>query len=89
MNGGAIPDNTPVLVGIGTAGKREDDWRRAPEAMDLMLEAAAAAGRDSLSTATLAGVQWIAVPQGRWSYRNPAKEIARAVGAAGATATRA
>ncbi len=80
MIGAAIPDNTPVLVGIGTAGKREDDWSRAPEAMDLMLEAAAAAGRDSRSAA-LAGVQWIAVPQGRWSYRNPAEEIAQAAGA--------
>jgi acetyl-CoA C-acetyltransferase len=81
MSGAAIPDTTPVLVGIGTAGQREDDPTRAPEAMDLMLEAAAAAGRDSRAAATLPGVQWIAVPAGRWSYRNPAAEIALAAGA--------
>lgn len=81
MNGAAIADNTPVLVGIGTAGAREDDFDRAPEAMDLMLEAVAAAGRDCRSAAALPGVQWIAVPQGRWGYRDPAEEIARAAGA--------
>ena len=81
MNGAAIPDHTPVLVGIGTAGARQDDWSRAPEAMDLMLEAVAAAGNDCRSAAALPGVQWIAVPQGRWGYRNPAEEIARAAGA--------
>ncbi len=82
MNVGTIPDDTPVLVGVGTAGRREDDPSRAPEAMDLMLEAAAAAGRDSRCAGALAGVQWIAVPQGRWGYRNPAEEIAEAAGAA-------
>ena len=39
--------------------------------------AAAATGSD----AVLAGVQQIAVPRGRWSYRNPAGAIGRAIGA--------
>lgn len=78
---GSDPDHTPVLVGIGVATRREEDFGRALEPMDLMLEAVRAAGADTGSAATLAGVQYVAVPRGRWRYRNPAGEIARAVGA--------
>jgi acetyl-CoA C-acetyltransferase len=74
-------ERTPVLVGIGLATRREEDFTRALEPMDLMLEAVAHSGRDSGSTAALAGVQYIAVPRGRWSYSNPAGDIARAIGA--------
>ncbi|MFN0303373.1 MAG: hypothetical protein ACKVQU_23790 [Burkholderiales bacterium] len=72
---------TPVLVGIGTATQREDDFTRALEPMDLMLNAVAAAGADSGNTQTLHGTEYIAVPRGRWSYANPAGEIARHIGA--------
>ena len=75
---------TPVLVGIGIATRRADDARLALEPMDLMLEAVHAAGHDSGSRAALAGLQYIAVPRGRWTYRNPAGEIARRIGAASA-----
>ena len=78
-------DRTPVLVGIGTATRREEDFERALEPMDLMLEAVACAGKDSGSPLLLAGAQYIAVPRGRWSYTNPAGEIARAIGAKRAT----
>jgi acetyl-CoA C-acetyltransferase len=77
-------ERTPVLVGIGTATRREEDWTRALEPMDLMLEAVAAAGADAGPPAALRGAQWIAVPRGRWKYANPAGEIARAIGADGA-----
>lgn len=77
--------HTPVLVGIGIASRREDDARQALEPLDLMLEAVRAAGADCGSAAALAGVQRIAVPRGRWSYRNPAGEIARVLGAGRAT----
>ena len=76
------PENTPVLVGIGTATRREDDFLHALEPMDLMQEAVNAAGVDSGCAATLPGVQAIAVPRGRWRYANPAGAIARAIGAA-------
>ena len=76
-----IPDHTPVLVGIGTATRREADFERALEPLDLMQEAVNAAGRDSGAAAILAGVQHIAVPWGRWKYSNPAGAIARAIGA--------
>jgi acetyl-CoA C-acetyltransferase len=78
-------DHTPVLVGIGTATRREDNFEQALEPMDLMLEAVRAAGIDSGAAGSLAGAQYIAVPRGRWKYANPAGEIARAVGASQAT----
>ena len=79
------PDHTPVLVGMGTATRHEEDFRNALEPMDLMLEAVAAAGNDSGSTRILAGTQFISVPRGRWTYANPAGEIAQVIGADGAT----
>ncbi|MCB1749127.1 MAG: acetyl-CoA acetyltransferase [Gammaproteobacteria bacterium] len=78
-------ERTPVLVGIGTAMQREDDWTRAREPLALMLDAVYTAVRDSGAHDILAGAGYIAVPQGRWRYRNPAGAIARAVGATAAT----
>ena len=80
-----LPDHTPVLVGIGVASRREADFERALEPMDLMLEAVHAAGQDSGSPAALSSAQFIAVPRGRWNYSNPAGEIARVAGAVAAT----
>ena len=85
MSAGAIPPNTPVLVGVGVAVRREDDPANALEPIDLMLEAVRAAGDDSGAPALLAEVRSIAVPRGRWRYRNPSGEIARAIGATRAT----
>ena len=82
---GQLPARTPVLVGIGVATRREENFEQALEPLDLMLEAVQAAGRDTARPATLAGAQWIAVPRGRWSYRNPARAIAGAIGASHAT----
>jgi acetyl-CoA C-acetyltransferase len=80
-----IPPNTPVLVGIGVAMRREEDPADALEPIDLMLEAVRAAGVDCGAPALLAELGSIAVPRGRWRYRNPPGEIARAVGATAAT----
>ena len=79
-------DRTPVLVGIGVATQREDDPSRAAEPLDLMIAAVRAAAADTLvePQALLAGVGRIAVPKGRWRYRNPGGDIARAIGADGA-----
>ncbi len=76
-----IPPRIPVLVGIGTAMRREEDPANALEPLDLMLEAVRAAGVDSGAPALLSQLDTIAVPRGRWRYRNPSGEIARAVGA--------
>lgn len=77
--------HTPVLVGLGTATRREEDFRLALEPMDLMLEAVAAAGADSGAERVLEGLGYIAVPRGRWRYNNPAGEIARRFHASQAT----
>jgi acetyl-CoA C-acetyltransferase len=71
----------PVLVGIGVATQREEDPRQAREAIELMIAAVQLAADDAGSSTVLAGVQRIAVPRGRWSYRNPAGTIERAIGA--------
>lgn len=75
----------PVLVGIGTCMQREDVLARSKEPIDLMLEAVRRAGMDAGSEHLLSGVGHIAVPKGRWRYRNPAGEIARNIGADAAT----
>ena len=75
----------PVLVGIGTCSQREHDFERAREPLDLMLEAVRQAGLDAGGAQVLAAVGRIAVPKGRWRYRNPAGEIARAIGVPAAT----
>ena len=79
------PHLTPVLVGIGIASRREENWTAALEPLDLMLEAVHAAGRDAGPAALLPGSQYIAVPRGRWHYRNPAGAIAADIGARQAT----
>ena len=81
----SVASHTPVLVGIGTASRREENFEHALEPLDLMLEAVATAGADSGSPAALAGAQYVAVPRGRWKYGNPAGAIARAIGAEQAT----
>ena len=85
MSAGAIPPHAPVLVGVGVGMRREDDPALALEPIDLMLEAVRAAGADCGAPSLLSEVGNIAVPRGRWRYRNPSGEIARAIGATGAT----
>ncbi len=86
MSARDIPPDTPVLVGVGVAIRREEDYKRALEPIDLMIEAVRAAGADCGAPSLLHELGSIAVPRGRWRYRNPSGEIARAVGATNATA---
>lgn len=73
--------HVPVLVGAGTAMRREEDYAKALEPLDLMIEAVRKAGADCGNPALLADVGRIAVPRGRWRYRNPSGAIAAAIGA--------
>ena len=79
-----VDPHQPVLVGIGTCMQREEDFALAKEPLDLMIESVRRAGVDAGGAHTLTGVQRIAVPKGRWRYRNPAGEIGRAIGATSA-----
>ena len=80
------PDpRTPVLVGMGVATQREDDPRKARDALGLMLAAVDAAGLDCGVPGLLGKAGQIAVPTGRSAYGNAAGAIARHVGAHDAT----
>ncbi len=74
------PGRTPVLAGIGVATQREEDPARAMDPLGLMMQAVRAAAADS-SIALLPRIGRILVPKGRWSYTDPARAIAHAIGA--------
>jgi acetyl-CoA C-acetyltransferase len=76
-------DRAPVLAGIGTCSQRVDTLAAAREPLDLMIEAARRALADA--GARSADIARVLVPKGRWRYRNPGGEIARALGAPQAT----
>ena len=74
------PDR-PVLAGVGTCF---DDV----EALELMIRATTAAGEDAAgdaAAALLSKVDRIVVPRGTWSYADPARAVADAIGAPEAT----
>lgn len=74
----ALDPRTPVLVGIGTASADL-------EASELMCLATRAALDDAGGRGVGAAVDRIAVPQGSWTYPDPARLVARRIGAPGAT----
>ena len=76
--------NTPVLVGIGVVAQREEDPARALDPLAIMIAATQLAGADAGAPGLLGALDRILVPRGRWSYGDPARAIARAVGAASA-----
>ncbi len=75
--------HAPVLVGVGLVSQRLDDPGRAREPLALMVEAALAAGAEA--PGVLGQVERIAVPVGRWRYRNPGRLVGEAVGVPRAT----
>ncbi len=75
------PARTPILVGIGTATRREEDPRKALDPLALMIEAARHAGADAGSPELLTDLGQIMVPRGRWMHANPGRAIGAALGA--------
>jgi acetyl-CoA C-acetyltransferase len=71
----------PVLVGVGVANQDIDDPTASAEAVELMVQAARAAADDAGVPSVLSDAERIAVPQGTWKYRDPARLIAKRVGA--------
>ncbi len=71
---------TPVLVGVGVADADA-------EAVELMVSAVEAALTDCGSTDVAGAIDRIAVPQGTWTYPDPARLVAHRVGAAGRVPT--
>lgn len=78
---------TPVLVGIGVAQRKEQDWRQALEPVALMTEAARAAYDDATSPALASLTGRVIVPEGLWSYGDPGRTVADAIGADAARTT--
>ena len=72
--------HTPVIVGIGFHQERTDDPLESSEPYRLMVHAVRRAAEDAGSTALLAQLDSISVPQGMWQYRNPGKLIADELG---------
>jgi acetyl-CoA C-acetyltransferase len=70
----SLDPRTPVLVGAGTASADAES----PELMARALEAAVA---DAGAPSIMPAIDRIAVPQGTWSYPDPARLVAHRVGA--------
>ena len=76
MSGDPDP-RSPVLVGVGTASADE-------EAVELMARATGAALDDAGGRGLAAAVDRVCVPQGSWTYPDPARLVAHRIGAPGA-----
>lgn len=79
-----IPDNTPILVGVGAIQQKTKDLSLSKEPIDLMHDAVKAALKDCEASEIAPDIQQITVPRGMWSYSNPAKLIADEIGAVNA-----
>ena len=73
----SLDPRLPVLVGLGAVDNA------APMA-DLMTDAVSTAAVDAGAPALLGRIDCIAVPQGSWALRDPARTVARRVGSPGA-----
>jgi len=75
-----MDSRTPVLVGAGTAAQRLDDPFAAKESVALMVAACDAAADDAGASQLLRRAGLVLVPKGSWSYRDPGRSVAAAVG---------
>jgi len=75
----------PVLVGIAQINQRSDEPGDYVEPLDMMSQAIHLAAEDSGHTEILKLAEAIYVIKGLWSYKDPARAIAREIGAEGAT----
>ena len=77
----SLDPRLPVLVGLGTAADS------AP-VTDLMTAAVRAAADDAAAAGILRSVDRIMTPQGTWALTDPARSVARRIGAPGARTVR-
>lgn len=79
----SLPENTPVIIGVGTYQQHQQEPTQCLEAWQLMAEAIRLASVDASPEpdVLLSGINSIAVPQGMWPYKNPAALVAKEVGA--------
>ena len=78
-NAGGPDPRTPVVVGVGQVNRPGTD---APEPVDLIAEAARAAGADSGASGLLAAIDSVRIVRIlSWRYRDPGLLIAQRIGA--------
>lgn len=75
---------TPVLVGMAAIQQKEANHRVAAEPLTLMERVLRDAASDAGNDALLARAGEILVPKGIWSYSDPARLLAEALGCPGA-----
>ena len=75
--------NTPVLVGVSAIQQKNPDFREADESIVLMERALREAVADAGNEELLARVGEILVPKGIWSYSDPGRLLATALGCDG------
>jgi acetyl-CoA C-acetyltransferase len=80
----AAGPQTPVLVGVAAVQQRLEEAGQGLEPAALMVEALNRAADDAGNRALLARADRIEIPQGIWSYTDPARWVAGQIGADGA-----
>lgn len=80
----SLDPRTPVLVGAAQRSQKPADPAEAVEAVALMQQVVEAAAADAGSTDLLRKLDLVGVVYGAWSYSDPGRLIADAVGASGA-----
>ncbi|HTZ08857.1 MAG TPA: hypothetical protein VMB72_07285 [Acidimicrobiales bacterium] len=78
--GGAVPADTPVLVGWKAVEQRRADPAAALDAVGLMVDAARGAVAGPTAAAVLGAVDWIGATDGSARVDDPARLVARALG---------
>ena len=79
-----MDSTTPVIVGAAQLVQRVDDLAEAREAAELMTDAVRAAAVDSGADNIAARAGLVVTIKGAWSYRDPSRIVADAVGATNA-----
>ena len=77
----ALDPRTPVIVGVAQINQHPDSAIDAVEPLALMEQVLRQAGIDAGSQSLLGKLDAIAVVQGAWSYPDPARLLANALGA--------
>ena len=80
-----VPPNTPVLVGAAAVQQRCEQAGEGDEASSLMVQALLKAADQAGSRDLLQQADRIEVPKGIWSYTDPGRLVADAIGATAAS----
>ena len=73
--------HTPILIGIAQLKQTEEDLHKCEEPLALMIEAVQSAAKDAEAPNLLSKLDQVCVNQGAWSYSDPARAVASAIGA--------